>query len=150
MIYRWVAPATDDDGSSKWEPGSPQASMSADSPASLEYQQARRTAIKLGTSSIAPRTQVEKLVADIWQQVLGVPQVGIHDDFFELGGTSLLVTETISRLNETFQVDLSVLSLIESPTVAGLAQCIEAVHRTAALFDDSTLIARALHTPNPR
>jgi acyl transferase domain-containing protein len=82
-----------------------------------------------GTAPIASWTQVEEVVASVWQEVLGIPRVGIHDDFFELGGNSILATQIISRLNDTFQVDLAVLDLLESPTVAGLAGCLEAVYR---------------------
>jgi acyl carrier protein len=76
-----------------------------------------------------PGTRIQALVAETWQDVLGVPHIGLHDDFFELGGNSILITEVIARLNEIFHVDLSALNLLESPTVAGLSECIEAVYR---------------------
>jgi acyl transferase domain-containing protein len=76
---------------------------------------------------VAPRTPVERAVAEIWQEALGVPRVSIHDDFFELGGSSLLVTQVIARVNRAYDLELSLLTLVESPTVAGLAACVEAV-----------------------
>lgn len=84
-----------------------------------------------GTSAsyIGRRSDIEAVVRSVWQDVLGIPQVGSHDDFFELGGHSVLITQIISRLNRKFQMELPVLSLIESPTVDGLTQYIEAVHR---------------------
>jgi acyl transferase domain-containing protein len=78
-----------------------------------------------------PRTPVERTVAAIWTEVLGVRRVGLHDDFFELGGSSLLVTRAVALVNEACDVELSLLNLLESPTVAGFAECIEAVEQTA-------------------
>lgn len=74
-----------------------------------------------------PRTPVERAVAEIWQEALGIPRVSIHDDFFDLGGSSLLVTQVIARVNQAYDLELSLLTMIESPTVAGLAACVEAV-----------------------
>src|SRR6185436_8314637 len=74
---------------------------------------------------VAPRTPVEELLAGVWSNVLGRTPIGVHDNFFESGGHSLLATQVISRIRETFQVELSVRSLFESPTVAGLAEQID-------------------------
>ena len=71
---------------------------------------------------VAPRTDAERRLADIWQKVLGVPQLGIHDNFFELGGHSLLATQVISRIRDVFEVDLAGRDLFKAPTVAGLAE----------------------------
>jgi acyl carrier protein len=73
----------------------------------------------------APRNGVEQSVANIWQELLGIEQVGIHDNFFELGGYSLLATQVISRLRDAFGVKLSLPSFFETPTVAELAVVIE-------------------------
>jgi len=78
-----------------------------------------------------PRSPVEEVVASIWSQVLGIGQIGINDNFFELGGHSLLATQVISRLREAFQIDVALPTLFESPTVAGLAVCIESAQRAA-------------------
>jgi acyl carrier protein len=72
-------------------------------------------------SYVAARTPVEELLAAIWCEVLGVEQVGVHDNFFHLGGHSLLATQVSSRLRETFQVELPLRALFEYPSVAGLA-----------------------------
>jgi amino acid adenylation domain-containing protein len=77
---------------------------------------------KLGT---APRTPVEKAVAEIWRDVLGVENVSIDDDFFELGGHSLHATQVVSRLRGKLAVRLPLRRLFEAPTLAGLARCIE-------------------------
>jgi hypothetical protein len=63
--------------------------------------------------------------------VLGIERLGVGDDFFELGGSSVLIPKLLARVNAMFDVDLPVLSLLESPTVAGLAGCVEAVYRLA-------------------
>lgn len=75
---------------------------------------------------VAPHTPVEKVLAEIWAEVLGVFRVGIHDKFLELGGHSLLATQIVSRLRDALQVELPINSLFDSPTVAELALCIEA------------------------
>ncbi|BAY48986.1 amino acid adenylation domain protein [Scytonema sp. HK-05] len=76
---------------------------------------------------VAPHDPVEEVVAGIWVQVLGVEQVGIYDNFFDLGGHSLLATQVLSRIRHTFQIDLPLRRLFESPTVAGLAKSIQEV-----------------------
>ncbi len=76
---------------------------------------------------VAPRTEVEQVVARIWAQVLGKQQVSVCDNFFELGGHSLLATQLISRIRDAFQIELSVRNLFESPTAASLAKYIETV-----------------------
>jgi len=73
---------------------------------------------------VALRSQVEELLAEIWAKVLGKDQVGIHDNFFELGGHSLLATQLTSRIRDTFQIDLPVRNLFETPTIEQLAKYI--------------------------
>lgn len=74
---------------------------------------------------VAPRSQVEELLAQIWAKVLGKEQVGIHDNFFELGGHSLLATQLTSRIRDTFQIDLPVRNLFEAPTIEQLTKYID-------------------------
>ena len=61
----------------------------------------------------------------IWQEVLGLSQVGILDNFFELGGHSLRAAQAVARTRSALKVDLSVRALFETPTIAELAQWIE-------------------------
>jgi len=76
----------------------------------------------LAEARIAPRNQVEEAVAELWKSVLGVPEAGIHDNFFERGGHSLLATQLVSRMRESFNVEVSLRVLFERPTIADLAE----------------------------
>ncbi|MHC5917475.1 MAG: amino acid adenylation domain-containing protein, partial [Nostoc sp.] len=84
---------------------------------------------------VAPRSQVEKLLAQIWAKVLGKEQVGVHDNFFELGGHSLLATQLTSRIRDTFQIDLPVRNLFEAPTVEQLSRYIDTIYWTVKGMD---------------
>jgi acyl carrier protein len=74
------------------------------------------------TAYVAPRTPNEEKLAAIWASILKLEQVGIHDNFFDLGGQSLLATQLISRVRDTFEIELPLRSIFESPTVAGLSR----------------------------
>jgi acyl-coenzyme A synthetase/AMP-(fatty) acid ligase/acyl carrier protein len=73
-------------------------------------------------SSVTP---VQEALIEIWRQVLGVEQVGLHDDFFDLGGHSVLVTQITSRVRQVFEIDLTMRHLFGAPTVAALAKVVE-------------------------
>src|SRR5437016_2795981 len=73
----------------------------------------------------APRNLVESAVARIWSGALKVDEVGIHDNFFDLGGDSLLASSLIANVRKTFQVSFSLRDFFEVPTVAGVAERIE-------------------------
>ena len=77
---------------------------------------------RLETKFVAPRNQVEKVLAKIWNEVLGLERVGIHDNFFELGGNSLLATRVVSRIQEKFHVDLKLMDFFKIPTIADLTK----------------------------
>jgi acyl carrier protein len=78
---------------------------------------------------VPPRGPFEEAVAGIWSEVLGVDRVGAHDNFFDLGGHSLKATQVVSRIRDAFQVGTPLRQLFETPTVAGLAESIEAARR---------------------
>jgi acyl carrier protein len=82
-----------------------------------------KTPRSIDVNFVAPRTPTEEVLTAIWTEVLGV-QSGIYDNFFEAGGHSLLATQVISRIRDVFSVELSLHSLFETPTVAGLAVAI--------------------------
>ncbi|NEQ80572.1 MAG: amino acid adenylation domain-containing protein, partial [Moorea sp. SIO2I5] len=83
-----------------------------------------------GQTYVAPRTPIEEVIAGIWTQVLGVEQVSIDDNFFERGGHSLLATQLISRLRNVFQIELPLRKIFEYPTIAALAESVEAMKQS--------------------
>ena len=72
-----------------------------------------------------PVTPVQQVLADIWAQVLDIPQVGLFDNFFDLGGHSLMATQVVARILDVFHIELPLWKLFETPTVAGMAEAIE-------------------------
>jgi acyl carrier protein len=73
---------------------------------------------------VAPRTPIEAQLAQLWAQVLGLSQVGVHDNFFALGGDSITTLQIKSYVHETFQIDVPLQMLFEQPTIAQLAEMI--------------------------
>ncbi|MEW5928738.1 MAG: amino acid adenylation domain-containing protein [Gemmatimonadota bacterium] len=90
---------------------------------------------------VAPRTEAERRLAEIWAEVLRVERVGAHDDFFALGGHSLLATQVVSRARQAFGAELPLRAVFERPTVAGLAALLPA---TAALAGEAIPAAEAI------
>ena len=80
---------------------------------------------ELNTAFVAPSNPVEAVLAGIWADVLGIEQVGIQDNFLELGGDSLFATLVAFRVNEAFQIELPLSMLFNAPTVACLAECVD-------------------------
>jgi acyl carrier protein len=74
---------------------------------------------------VAPRTEIEEALATICAEALSVEKLGIHDDFFELGGDSLMAIRAIFRIRKAVGVELQVRSFFDAPTVAGLAEVVE-------------------------
>ncbi|NEO77192.1 non-ribosomal peptide synthetase [Moorena sp. SIO4G3] len=70
---------------------------------------------------IAPRHPVEKVLVWLWQQLLSIDQIGVEDNFFNLGGHSLKATQMVSRLNQLFPIQWSVNAVFENPTPGSLA-----------------------------
>jgi amino acid adenylation domain-containing protein len=78
---------------------------------------------------VQPRTPTEEILVGIWVEILNYEQIGIYDNFFELGGHSLLATQLLSRVRDTFEVDLPLRQVFQSPTIAGLGEQIDTVIR---------------------
>ncbi|MEW5861368.1 MAG: amino acid adenylation domain-containing protein [Cyanobacteriota bacterium] len=103
----------------------------------------------LEKSFVAPRTPIEQAVANIYAQILNLQQVGSSDNFFELGGHSLLAMQVTSRLRETFQVELPLRTLFESPTVAELAEVISSTQQAKQSLDSSSIPRVSRNQPLP-
>ncbi|HEU4712837.1 MAG TPA: beta-ketoacyl synthase N-terminal-like domain-containing protein [Pyrinomonadaceae bacterium] len=79
----------------------------------------------LPTAYAGATTPIEQSILDIWQEILGISQIGIHDNFFELGGHSLLATQIVSRLRQAFEIQVPLRTIFENPTTVELAGSIE-------------------------
>jgi amino acid adenylation domain-containing protein len=88
-----------------------------------------------GANFVPPRGPIEEALADIWSDLLRVETVGAHDSFFECGGHSLLAIQLLSRLRNTFEIEVSLPDFLEDPTVSRLARIVEQTleHGTAPL-----------------
>lgn len=80
----------------------------------------------------APQNPTQEILADIWATVLNIGSIGIHDDFFDLGGHSLSAVQIVGRLHEAFEVDIPVRCVLEERTIASLARRIDAARTEAA------------------
>ncbi|HEV2855694.1 MAG TPA: SDR family NAD(P)-dependent oxidoreductase [Thermoanaerobaculia bacterium] len=85
----------------------------------------------LGVEFVAPRNELEENLAQVWRDLLGVGQLGIHDSFLDLGGDSLLAARLAARMRDTLGVELPVRLFFERPTVAELAEAVEELRRDA-------------------
>ena len=83
-----------------------------------------RTGLELATGFVAPATQVEEMLAQVWRRVLGIKQLGVNNNFLELGGHSLLAMQVISQVAEALDVEVPVRRFFASPTIAELAKVI--------------------------
>jgi hypothetical protein len=84
----------------------------------------RRGVLSRQRDDTAPSTPLEEVLAGICGKALGLERVGKHENFFVLGGHSLLATQIVTQVRETFQVELPLRSLFESPTLSGLSQAL--------------------------
>uniref|UniRef100_UPI0021087CED KR prefix domain-containing protein n=1 Tax=Chitinolyticbacter albus TaxID=2961951 RepID=UPI0021087CED len=76
----------------------------------------------LDTPYVAPRDEVEAVLVSLWQDALGLEQIGVKDNFYDLGGTSLLVAQLMARIRERLKVDLPITIMFESPRIESLAR----------------------------
>jgi hypothetical protein len=80
---------------------------------------------------VGPRHATEETLCRLWQEVLRRDRVGIHDNFFEIGGHSLLAAQVATRMRESFKVDIPLRRMFEAPTIAQLAEVIDQARQTA-------------------
>jgi len=95
---------------------------------------------KLDESAIAPHNPTEALLMQLWCQILNVEQVSIYDNFFDLGGDSLRVTQLIAKVRETLQVELPLRDFFTQPTIAGFAECIEKAKSSKFQVEESEIV----------
>ncbi len=86
---------------------------------------------------VLPRNPIEEKLANLWSRILDIQPIGIHDNFFDLGGHSLLVAKMASQVEEIFQLELPLSCLFQTPTIVGLAQSIEGAQYLNAELDQS-------------
>jgi amino acid adenylation domain-containing protein len=79
-----------------------------------------------GAAYVAPRSELERVITDVWQEVLEVERVGVHDNFFGLGGHSLLLIRVNGKLREALGAELPVIEMFKYPTVNTLAEHLSA------------------------
>jgi len=89
----------------------------------------------------APRSELETTISRIWQDLLGVAQIGIHDNFLDLGGDSLLATRLVARMRDALHLDLPVRLFFERSTVAELAAAVEDMRRDDESRETQELLA---------
>ncbi|RJS17716.1 non-ribosomal peptide synthetase [Corallococcus sp. H22C18031201] len=107
-------------------PGPGPAAPSTFVPGAVRASAAPRSEVPVATAS-APLSDIQQRVLEIWHERLGAVEIGLNDDFLELGGNSLMAAQMLTRLRETFSVQLPLSALFEAPTVAGIAARIEAM-----------------------
>jgi acyl carrier protein len=101
-----------------------------------------------GEGAAAPRTEVERQLAGIWQELLKLDSVGSDQNFFELGGHSLLALQVMARIRSIFEVELPVRSLFEESTIAGLAAEVEKAQKLG-LKARTPILPRRVRTAAP-
>jgi 3-oxoacyl-(acyl-carrier-protein) synthase/NAD(P)-dependent dehydrogenase (short-subunit alcohol dehydrogenase family)/acyl carrier protein len=102
-------------------------------------QKSRRTHARpeLVTTYAAPQDEIEKQIASIWSDALGVGELGREDNFFDLGGDSLVAVKVISQIKRTWDIELSAVAMFELPTIAKLAETIRGVNGEGDSFAES-------------
>jgi len=103
-----------------------------------------------GEGLAAPRTNLERLLAEKWQEILGVRQIGIHENFFELGGDSLRAALLINKLQEELGDYIYVVALFEAPTIATMADYLKEYYpgAVAKVIVDEQAAAQKVEQPS--
>jgi acyl carrier protein len=95
---------------------------------------------------VAPRTEVEEILAQIWTDVLNLEKVGIHDNFFDLGGHSILATQVLSRVRGVFRMELPLRILFDNRTVRELANAITKLRGESVISEEIAATLRAIES----
>jgi acyl carrier protein len=103
----------------------------------------------LENAYVAPSTDTERVLAEIWSRVLGVEKIGVTDNFFMIGGHSLLATQVVSRVRQSFEIEMPLREMFESPTIAELSKAVEKIRSHESHSGVSTITARKRAPRNP-
>ncbi|MGC2694591.1 MAG: SDR family NAD(P)-dependent oxidoreductase [Candidatus Angelobacter sp.] len=117
-----------------WTEGRPHAQSGAAENEIAETLHARPI---LATTYVPPRSELESTVLGVWQQILGLERIGVHDNFFDLGGNSLFGLRMITAVKKSLQIDLPIMALFEGPTISALCQRIEQKQFVVPSFHES-------------
>ncbi|HEX7649846.1 MAG TPA: phosphopantetheine-binding protein, partial [Noviherbaspirillum sp.] len=101
------------------------------------------------TEYVAPGSPLEELVAGIWADVLALERVGVEDNFFQIGGHSLLAMRLLARIQEAVQIELTPRQLFDAPTVAAMCRMVEeAILRQIESMSEEEALALTHATDN--
>jgi acyl transferase domain-containing protein len=100
----------------------------------------------LGAEYVAPANSTEQRIAEIWEELLGIHPIGVHDEFLRLGGNSLLAIRVAAELREAFQIDFPLAALLKSSTVAEIALLVEDALLTMIEGMDEAEVSRMENT----
>jgi acyl carrier protein len=93
---------------------------------------------------VLPRTEVERNIAAVWQEVLGLESVGIFDNFFDVGGHSLLMVQVHDQLRERFKFEISLVDLFEYPSISSLGEHLSRQKNVTPIQDENLVLANKL------
>src|ERR1035437_3438245 len=111
----------------------------------LGIQAGKPTSPAVGTAFVAPSTPLEQTLAVMWTEILRVGPVGIHDNFFDLGGDSVLAARVVARVRGVLNADLSLVTLFDRPTLAEMARAV-----AAAIANPGVQSSTEAHDGGPR
>jgi acyl carrier protein len=94
----------------------------------------------------APRTEIERVMAELWAQALGVPEIGVHDDFFALGGNSMSAARLLTRIRSAFDIDFTLRAIFDHRSLAELSEAVTDQLRAEIAAMSPDQIASALDT----
>lgn len=100
---------------------------------------------ELGIPYVAAETEIQKILCQLWSGLLSIDPIGINDNFFDLGGNSLLALQSVALLKMEHAIDLSVIKLYQYPTIAALAASLEGKENNKSLKKDMEARAKARH-----
>jgi len=121
----WIEPVDRNKDLRRAGAGSDRETHTIESPLPEIYKVKSYPRPELSTAYVSPDSDRERLIAEIWQKALGVEKIGVLDNFFDLGGDSLLAIQTATELKNAFQVDIPIVSIYEGLTVRSLARLLE-------------------------